>query len=40
MIQDERIEVLKEGEIPNKPYILYRMQASQRAAYNHVSLDR
>ena len=36
MIQDERIEVLKGGEIPNKSYILYWMQASQRAAYNHA----
>jgi len=36
MIQDERIEVLKGGEIPNKSYILCWMQASQRAAYNHA----
>jgi deoxyribodipyrimidine photo-lyase len=36
VIHNERIEILKGGEIPKKGYILYWMQASQRAVYNHA----
>ena len=37
MIQPERIQVLNEKKIrPEKPYVLYWMQASQRAEWNHA----
>lgn len=36
MISDERIQVLRKGEVQNRDYVLYWMQASQRAWYNHA----
>ena len=36
MIQPERIKILKEGEPDKSDYVLYWMQASQRAEYNHA----
>ncbi len=36
MIQKERIKVLNQTEVKKRTYILYWMQASQRAAYNHA----
>jgi len=36
MIQNERIKILNENEIQDKPYVVYWMQSSQRTAYNHA----
>ena len=36
MIEDERIQVLRDGDSGKGEYILYWMQASQRAEYNHA----
>jgi deoxyribodipyrimidine photo-lyase len=36
MIQPERIEVLNREPVRNRKYILYWMQAAQRAEYNHA----
>ena len=36
MIEQERIEILKDGNAAAGEYILYWMQASQRAEYNHA----
>jgi len=36
MIQKERIKPLNEKKIRKRKYVLYWMQASQRAEYNHA----
>ena len=36
MIQDERIRVLNDKPVADRAYVLYWMQASQRAEYNHA----
>ena len=36
MIQKERIEILNDKNIRKGKYVLYWMQASQRAEYNHA----
>jgi deoxyribodipyrimidine photo-lyase len=36
MIQKERIQLLNQKQIQNRQYVLYWMQASQRAEYNHA----
>ena len=36
MIQDTRIKVLNTEKLKKKDYVLYWMQASQRAEYNHA----
>jgi len=36
MIQHERIQVLNRGPVRNRKYVLYWMQAAQRAEYNHA----
>jgi deoxyribodipyrimidine photo-lyase len=36
MIQDERIRVLNDRPVGDRAYVLYWMQASQRAEYNHA----
>jgi len=36
MIQNERVKMLSEKEIQDKPYVIYWMQSSQRTEYNHA----
>ena len=36
MIQNERIKTLNKKEVKKRRYVLYWMQASQRAEYNHA----
>jgi deoxyribodipyrimidine photo-lyase len=36
MIQKERVQLLNQKQIQNRQYVLYWMQASQRAEYNHA----
>ncbi|MGB4589960.1 MAG: deoxyribodipyrimidine photo-lyase [Clostridiaceae bacterium] len=36
MIQSERVKMLNQEEIQNKPYVIYWMQSSQRTQYNHA----
>ena len=36
MIQNERIKILNDREVLDKPYVLYWMQSSQRTEYNHA----
>ena len=36
MIEPERIRFLNQQEIKDSPYVIYWMQSSQRAEYNHA----